>query len=510
MPFMAIAPRFPVLALTLSALLAEPLAASTYVVPIDLDPAAVRKAERAERDFCRKALRAKGRVERLLPIKDAGEEQVADWAWLLTKGAQGCPKDLDLAVAVYESLIGGRSSFAVSTGLLEDLRQALILRGRPDDLVRAEEFSRVLWVRWIDTRPQWSAEEQRRFIASDDVWAFISQEGNQSPRARALWLDALVDPLSPRFDPEKGLTELELRGGSEGKRRAALILLEGKLVPADPVRAEPLLWEAAAYDEEVLARLFGLIAPRLADPQRPQRRDTLTRLGRIVVTRPVNDATLRERIGLAFVPDLADLDPAVQRTAASTLLALVRAGAVSFEPSLLDWAERSLTGKDPDQQRTARYVLAQLVYRGSDSASQALNREYDRHGGLVQGGDWTPDPTRPVPFAKILLDDDFPVRALRREIEGVVEAWAVIGPDGRVLLVEVVGTPDAALAQAVITTVTRRLRRSFTEHPGRYVRVRLPLIQFRLLPCDGTRAPDDPAPGAVLVQAQQRCNHPAF
>lgn len=507
---MAIATRFPLLALTLSALLAEPLVASTYVAPIEVDSAAARKAERAERDFCRKALRAKGRVERLLPIKGASEEQVADWAWLLTEGAQGCPKDLDLAVAVYEALIGGRSSFAVSTGLLGDLRRALTLRGHPDDLVRAEELSRVQWVRWIDTKPQWSAEEQRRFIARHDVWGFISQEGGQSPRARALWLDALVDPLSTRFDPVKGLTELELRGGSDGKRRAALILLEGKLVPADPVRAEPLLWEVAVYDEEILARLFGLIAPRLADSQDPRRRDTLTRLGKIVVARSIKDPALRERIGLAFVPDLTDRDPAVQRTAASTLLALVRTGAVSFEPSLLDWAERSLTGQDPDKQRTARYVLAQLVYRGSPSASQALNREYDRHGGLVQGGDWTPDPIRPVPFAKILRNDDFPVSAQRREIEGVVEASAVIGPDGRVLLVEVIGSPDAALAQAVITTVTRRLRRSFAEHPGRYVRVRLPPIQFRLLPCESKRAPADLVPVAVLVQAQQRCNHPSF
>lgn len=507
---MAIAPRFPLLALTLSALLAQPLTASTYAVPIELDPAAVRKAERAERNFCRKAQQAKGRVERLLPIKGSSEEQVADWTWLLVKGAQGCPKDLSLAIAVYETLIGGRSPFAVSTGLLGDLRQVLILRGRPDDLVRAEELTRVLWVRWIDMKPQWSEEEQRRFIARDDVWAFLSDEGNQSPRAAQLWVDALLDPLSPRFDPAKGLAVLEKRGGSESKRRAALILLEGKLVPADPARAEPLVWEAASYDEDMLARLFTMIAPRLADPQHPLRRDNLTRLAKIASFRPIRDPALRDRIALAFVPDLTDPDPAVQRASAQTLSTLVRDGAVAVEPSLLDWAERSLTGKDPDQQRTARYILAQLAYQGSASARGALGREYDRHGGLVEAGDWTPDPARPVPFAKILTANDYPVSAMRREIEGVVEAWAVIGPDGRVVLIEIVRSPDAALAQTVTTIVTRRLPRSFAEHPGRYVRVKLPLIQFRLLPCDGMPAGAGPVEGAVVVEARQICRRPNF
>ena len=75
----------------------------------------------------------------------------------------------------------------------------------------------------------------------------------------------------------------------------------------------------------------------------------------------------------------------------------------------------------------------------------------------------------------------------------------MIGPDGRVVLVEVEpsGSPD--LDQMVRGIVQRRFRRTFTEYPGRYVRIKLLPIQFRIQHCDKDEPVTKPVEGAALV-----------
>lgn len=489
-------------------LAATPAPGSTWVATGEFDAKAAREADEAVRDFCRKAARAKGRVDKVLPIKRTDENDIANLARLLLDGSKGCPRDPDLAVALLELLIAGRSDFAVETGLLGDLRRALISRGRPNDLLRAEELNRVLWVRWIGTSPNWGEAERRAFIARDDVWAFVTDPSRDTPRSRELRIEAWLDPLSPRFDPARGVDAL-VRGGPDDQRRAAQILLAGEGVPPDPERAERVLLAAAARDDAALAMLLDRIEPRLAGPVTPDREYLLMELWRIA-QRSIKDPALRERLVRIFTPRLGAADPASQRFAATVLAALYRQGTESAAPALLDWIDRSLTGQDAASQRAAMVELARLVMAGSAPARILLDREFARSGGLVEAGAWTPDPERPVPFERILTGDDYPLRAARSGTQGVVQARAVIGPDRRVLLVEIVGSPDAVLSETVVKLVMRRLRRSYPDHPGRYVRVTLPPIQFRVIGCDKDKALPEVLPGAVLVEARMRCNHPAF
>jgi len=130
-----------------------------------------------------------------------------------------------------------------------------------------------------------------------------------------------------------------------------------------------------------------------------------------------------------------------------------------------------------------------------------MNREYARNGGLVQGGDWTPNPDKPVKFQNYITPNDYPTRALREERSGVVRATAVFGPDGRIFLIEITeSSGHLDLDQTVRATLTRRMRRSWAEHPGRFVRVKLPPIQFRIRDSDGT-VDTPPLEGAVQVDA---------
>lgn len=499
---------FPLLPMVALVLAATPAPGSTWVATGEFDAKAAREADEAVRDFCRKAARAKGRVDKVLPIKRTDENDIANLAQLLLDGSKGCPRDPDLAVALLELLIAGRSDFAVETGLLGDLRRALISRGRPNDLLRAEELNRVLWVRWIGTSPNWGEAERRAFIARDDVWAFVTDPSRDTPRSRELRIEAWLDPLSPRFDPARGVDAL-VRGGPDDQRRAAQILLAGEGVPPDPERAERVLLAAAARDDAALAMLLDRIEPRLAGPVTLDREYLLMELWRIA-QRSIKDPALRERLVRIFTPRLGAADPASQRFAATVLAALYQQGTESAAPALLDWIDRSLTGQDAASQRAAMVELARLVMAGSGPARILLDREFARSGGLVEAGAWTPDPERPVPFERILTGDDYPLRAARSDTQGVVQARAVIGPDRRVLLVEIVGSPDAVLSETVVKLVMRRLRRSYPEHPGRYVRVTLPPIQFRVIGCDKDKALPEVLPGAVLVEARMRCNHPAF
>ncbi|MFM5923360.1 MAG: energy transducer TonB [Novosphingobium sp.] len=504
------------LAILIGCALIAPAGASSYQPVTVITKDDIRKARlrrREEQAICRKARKAGGQIEKVQPFRKFSPDRWYDLTYLLERGEEGCPRDLDLAIAVAETLVTDQSLLLAPSEHMERLWELRLQRGQPADLVRAGELHRYLWVRSsyrLTAPPDWTAEERRAFVARDDVWAEISKAASGPTRPFDLRVEALLDPLSLRFDPKTGVNLLERQPSVEGPMKAAKILLDGKLVAVDRPRAEALLWRIAGAVDEATALLIDLHQAELASADPAVRRPLVQRLMPFVVAPDyAKSAALRARFVPFLIPDLADPDPKVQADAARQLAILGRQGTKDAVAPLLAWVEPRLASKDKAVADDAHGILRSLTMDGVGSAQPVMDREYARIGGLVEAGDWTPDPARPVPIERVILPNDYPTRALREERSGVVRATAVFGPDGRVFVVEIDGTsgsPD--LDQAVQAILQRRMRRSWPEWPGRYVRVRLPPIQFRINECDGEFSA--PAmPGAVTINASLYCQQPA-
>lgn len=503
------------LAVLIGCSLIAPAGATSYA-PVHIitkeDIRETAKRRREEQAFCRKARKAGGRIEKVQLPKRFAPDRWRDFTYLLERGEEGCPKDLDLAIAVVERQVANQSPLLAPIENIERLWELLEERGQPADLVRANDLHLYLWVRnsYRMTRPpNWGDEERRAFVAHDDVWAVIGKDVGLQWRNLNLQVEALLDPLSSRFDPAAGVNLLERQPGVERPLQAARILLEGKLLPVDRARAEGLLWRIAGHTDEATLLLIDLYRAELASKNPAVRRPLVLRLMPFVVDRNYpKSAALRARFAPFLIPDLTDPDPKVQAGGGGQLAILGRQGTEAAVPPLLAWIEPRLASGNKATADEAREILKGLVMDGVGPARAVMDREYARMGGLLEAGDWTPDPAKPARFQYYITPNDYPTRALREERSGVVRATAVFGPDGKVFLIEINGTsgsPD--LDQAVQLILQRRMRRSWLEWPGRYVRVRLPPIQFRINECDGSYS-SVAVPGAVTVDASLYCQSP--
>lgn len=502
-----------ILAIAIGCMTFAPVFAETVPVSIttfsadDLKENAKREAKREKvvRTFCRRARAAHGRMEKLLPLKDDEWDRAFEFVDDLERGKANCPKDPDLAIALMDSLVANSSPFHIDDSWINRLARMLLNRGRPEDLVRAEELVRIMWVRNINylyptaLAPHWTEAERTAFIARDDVWAYLQAQAVRYPQTNDKLIEAWLDPQSPRFDPVKGIAQLEAHSSVFDWVRAANLLLEGRLVPADPARAETLLWKAAQFDDNARLVLLDVLQPRLTSKDPGVRAPLLKRFLPWFQTGTPLSEPLRERLTKVYLLELDAPDALQQRDAAQLLTAIATQGTASAVPPLLRWINNVLRARNDPRQNAARTMLARLITANIAPARTMLDQEFARHGGLIEAGAWTPDPARPVGFDKYITSNDYPTRALREEREGIVQAWAVIGPDGRVVLVEVEpsGSPD--LDQMVRGIVQRRFRRTFTEYPGRYVRIKLLPIQFRIQHCDKDEPVTKPVEGAALV-----------
>lgn len=498
------------LAIVLALAVSLPAAATSYI-PIHIVTKESIKEDRVrkrqEQAFCRKSQKAKGQIAKLGSLKKVSFDQRYDYTHLLERGEDGCPKDIDLAIALAETLIANQSLWLAPEDYILRLHDLLRIRNVPADRARADELHRYAWLRGsyrISGAPTWTIEERRAFVARDDVWAEVSKAVDGGSTKYRLHLEAVLDPLSPHYNPAKGVDLLERSFSAEDGLKAARMLLEGRLVPADPQRAEAILWKYAKFNDDAVLMLIDLHQGELASKDPAVRQLFLLKLLPYVDRSPPAGAAVRERVVPYFVAGLANPDPQVQIASARLLTKWAGQGTQSGLPPLLGWIELRLVSTDKAIAGEARSLLRLLVEAGVNSAHPVMNREYARHGGIVEGGVWTADPLKPVTFDNYFTPNDYPVRALREERTGVVRATAVFGPDGRVFIVEITGSsgsPD--LDQAVRTILQRRMRRSWPEYPGRYIRVTLPPIQFRLADCGQTFA-TAPVAGAVLVDAQTR------
>lgn len=124
------------------------------------------------------------------------------------------------------------------------------------------------------------------------------------------------------------------------------------------------------------------------------------------------------------------------------------------------------------------------------------------YGEVVDLGELPADMYRRVELT--FTENDYPPRSIRESHQGLVESWVIVGQDGRVAQVGIVRAPDLAIANVVSGILQRRLKLKFIAWPGRYVRVRLPAIQFRIRDCDGSEALL-PREGAPQVVGEKLC-----
>lgn len=252
------------LAIVLVFSLAAPAAASTYISAHVITKESIKEdrlRKRQEQAFCRKARKAKGQVAKLGSLKKVSFDQRDNYTYLLERGEDGCPKDLDLAIALAETLVEGQSLLLGPEIYLARLHDLLRIRNLPTDRSRADELQRYLWVRGgypVRGQPTWTIEERRAFVSRDDVWTEVGKAVDGGSTRYSLHLEAVLDPLSPHYSPATAVDLLQRSSSVENWVRAAQMQLDGRLVPADPQRAEAILWRAAMHNDDAVSMLIDL------------------------------------------------------------------------------------------------------------------------------------------------------------------------------------------------------------------------------------------------------------
>ncbi len=422
-------------------------------------------------------------------------------------GDHGCRKDLALALALMERTAG-------VIPLLADRNDVLQLIALHDDAKtpesgrRAIELKRMLWVRGLfygnEAELGWSEAERLAFVAREDVWAQLNDQKPPAHWAVSKIAMGLLNPASPRYDAAKGVAFVE----NWSKEQldvyyvtwAARLLIEGQGVASDLPRAEALLWKAAPYDDQPCAMILPLIMPRLESRDASVREAAVASLLQLLreETFGRTPSGCTNPIRTALVPHVAarlgSKDSAAAADSVAQLTEFVVVGNDAATAPLLRWLDRKLTKGGIEEKRLSWQSLARLVRFGSPEGLKLLDTDIERTGGVANLGLLKQD---------FITSDDYPSAALRNGEEGVVSLTVIFAPDGRGVQASVTKGASSTLDAAVVGLAIRRLRNpKFADHPGRYVRARLPDIQFRLLGCDKGEAVMPAIPGAVLVDSK--------
>lgn len=481
------------------ALMATPVSASAVPVTVitihDLTRKEIRAMQRRDRQLvrlCRSAARHRGNLDKLLVAKGADSDTLSEVAWQLWDGEDGCRRDRALAIDVTRRVIDGKALTFADVDTVAQLVLFLRSRGEPADMTELAELRRMMWVRGdyygVGASPTWSADEKRDFVARDDIWAFIdSAERREGWKHRAMLLEALLDPLSPRHDAGRAVAMIEADNDSRDWTRAARLLLDGNGLPADPARAEALLVRAAPHNDDARLLLLPILAPRLdsADPAVGQA--ALTLMGTWASRTEPGGAATRALLWPRLVKQLSAPTVDEQRAAAYGLTQYAILGSEGDRRPLFQWLDTALRRGDEAGKAASWANLGRLSMNRVPGAEAVMAAAYERAGGLLDGG-----ALQQGNFLPFITADDYPARAIREESEGIVEAEAVIAPNGRVLHVVVTRSASPTLDEIVQRVVVRRFRlKDKPEFAGHYVRAKLPPIQFRLPNCTpGTeRAP---------------------
>jgi hypothetical protein len=497
------------------ALMAVPVAASAVPVTVvtvhELTPKEMRERQRRARQLvglCRAAARHRDNLDKLLAAKRADSDTLAEVAWQLWDGEGGCRRDRALAIDVTRRVIDGKALTFAEVDTVMQLEHFLDARGQPADLAERDELRRILWVRGdhygVGDSPPSSPEEKRAFIARDDIWTYVDTPGRRDGwKHRAILLEALLDPLSPRHDAARAVTMMEAGNDSRDWTRAGRLLLDGDGLPADRARGEALLVRAAEYDDAARLLLLPILTPRLDSPDAAVAQAARQRLISWASKPEPGGAAIRAALWPRLVAQLSAPASDAQIAAARDLTQYAVLGADGDRAPLLRWLDTALRRGSEAEKAESWASLGRLMMKREPGADAVMAAAYRREGGLLDGG-----ALQMVNFRPFITADDYPPRAIREESEGVVEVEAVIAPNGRVLHVVVTRSASPTLDEIVERLVVRRFRlKDRPEFAGRYVRAKLPPIQFRLPNCTTDTARTPAIEAAILVDGDY-CRQP--
>lgn len=479
------------------ALLAAPVGVP-LAVPISViqpSPREMREKRRRDVRLCRSAARHSADPGRL-EAEPATLSRIAEHLW---RGEGGCRKDPALAITVLRFAIGESALDVGDAPIVAQLAGYLKERADFRDWPEQNELRRILWVGGYfqsDLAPQWSETERRAFIARDDIWAYLSSPQPNGQFTEGVRLEALLDPLSPRYALHEGIAVIEKGFDRDRWMRGARLLLEGGDVAPDPARAEVLLVRAAPYNDEAKLLLAATLTKRLASPDPGVRVAAAKQFAPWSYPDEPGTKAIRAVLLPALRAGLAATDPGERLQAAHLLTQYALTDPGADHGALLRWADAALRRGDSDEKSAGWRSLASLSDAGIAGVDKIIAEEFARAGGLIDGGT-----LKTADLTRIVTNDDYPARALREEREGVVESEAIIMPDGRARMVIVTGSSEKALGDEVRKLVMRRLRaKNLLPVAGRYVRVKLPPIQFRIHPCPNQRPITPAVEGALLVE----------
>lgn len=447
---------------------------------------------------CRMARYVDGDVAELRR-RGLADYEILDIAQEFSDEISRCPRDLDLAIAIFEALAVPDVLQTAEPEAARSLHFALRDRGRPGDAARATDIARMLWLRGDFSRapelPTWTDVERFAFLTRDDVWAYLQSLGPQSWHPQQQLLSALRDPASPRHDMVAALALME----TINPLGAAQMLLVGSEVPRDAARAERLLGIAARYDERARLVLTPIIAERMTGLTGIARRNTAEPLRQFMNEQTPGGAAARTVMVPILIDDLANATaPEQERAVVGELQTFVSLGTPDAEGTLLAWTAPHLRDADPATQRLAFGVISTLLRANNAAARVALDAEMAR-AGIVDRPPLTLADLRSGAF---ITDDDYPWRALREEREGVVEGIATIDPSGRVIAVLIVRSAGEQLDNEVIRTAMRRIGVQPSVTNGRYVRAALPQVHFLLHEDERPVPVAAPPAGAIIVRGR--------
>jgi TonB family protein len=438
---------------------------------------------------CRRVWAKQNDLDAVFSDPELNAWKISILAKLFRDGEGGCRKDPKLALNLIEKLLGTVSFTQENIPFIRNLIELYESMNGVNSNNRIIELKRFLWLHGLYYGNQselgWDESEQRAFIAREDVWSSLDR------RSRHL-AKAYFDPLSPRYDPAKGIDLAEAVPYSEFTNTAARLLIEGQVVPKDIARAEKILSKTVRGDEEATRLIASIIIPRLDSKDSVERDTAVQALLKLPAQKDIQIKLLPY-----FSERLRSKDPVIAEDASKTLTMFVTNKVDAVMPFLGPWLEAKLVKGSSEEKFAAQDKLSQIIRAGNVEGQRLLDADIKRMGGIVE----IASVEGANKFNRAFISgNDYPSRAIRQEEQGTVSSEALVGPAGRVIEIFIIKSSMVPqLDETVAKVGRRRIRITFPQHASRYVKVRLPDVQFRLPECDGLRTITAAQAEAIVV-----------
>lgn len=484
----------------------------------EIDPKEFKKIQREMRKKwrpkCKKIWSKRNSLGDIYRDERFSKLTLLEIANLFVSGRYGCRKSPELALELFEYVVSPNPIDLATHDTLYTMIELHEVLKRPGAEENIVELRRIHWIKspydYGEYLLKWDPAIKRTFIARDDIWNYITSNKQRSSRAGRLEMEAYFDKLSPHYDLGKWIDLAESKNSVSLRTKSAKLLIEGTDVPKDTARAEKILWEAGKYSNEAQEILLKLVAPSLDKTDTNEASDTAKSLFNIAMNRSFKTEAaiaIRERLVPYYAKRMQNADPEISRDAINKLTAMAAVNTDSAMKPLRPWIDQKLKGNDLDQKRLAWRRLAELVRAGNPYAKDLLDADIKRTGGVIEVSylDGIHNSKR-----SFITANDYPTRALREAREGFVSAEILLSPGGKAIEVFAIEGSDPSLTRAVSRSAMRRLRlRVLPAHEGRYIRVKIPKVQFRIIPCSNEDRPTTPEePGAIIVNA--KCIEPYY